>query len=232
MRSHCCHIVMSQIHDYDHITMRLSQNDAHHVMSLWCLYDIEIMTSHVWVVCEVTVTRVDHITMRSWRCHSMMSQIHKMTTSPWGHSVVTGWCSHCDVQLTSLWYHYYVIIRVSYVWCHCDTGVISRVDWLLLLHHDVGNENEMNRAIGHLCAHIGWTGPGEPPEDGEMIEMTLSFRHRIRNSSPGGLRPSTLPLGHGGSPQYWLSHVDGEETFSNRRDREPNPELWRERQRC
>ena len=43
--------------------------------------------------------------------------------------------------------------------------------------------------------------------------MTLSSRHRIRNSSPGGLRPSTLPLGHGGSPQYWLSHVGGEETF-------------------
>ena len=62
-----------------------------------------------------------------------------------------------------------------------------------------------------------------------MIEMTLSSRHRIRNSSPGGLRPSTLPLGHGGSTQYWLSHVDGEETFlflSNRRDREPNPGLW------
>ena len=73
--------------------------------------------------------------------------------------------------------------------------------------------NEMNRASGRLCAHIGWTGPGEPPEDGEMIEMTLSSRHRIRNSSPGGLRLSTLPLGHGGSPQYWLSHVYGEETF-------------------
>ena len=43
--------------------------------------------------------------------------------------------------------------------------------------------------------------------------MTLPSRHRIRNSSPGGLRPSTLPFGHGGSPQYWLSHVDGEETF-------------------
>ena len=57
------------------------------------------------------------------------------------------------------------------------------------------------------------TGPGEPPEDGEMIEMTLSSRHRNRNSSPGGLRPSTLPLGHEGSPQCWLSHVDGEETF-------------------
>ena len=81
--------------------------------------------------------------------------------------------------------------------------------------------NEMNRALGHLCAHIGQTGPGEPPEDGEMIEMTLSSRHRIRNSSPGGLRPSTLPLGHGGSPQYWLSHVDGEET-GNR-----TPNAWK-----
>ena len=88
--------------------------------------------------------------------------------------------------------------------------------------------NEMNRALGHLCAHIGYTRPREPPEDGEMNEMTLSSRHQTRNSSPGGLRPSTLSLGHGGSPQYWVSHVDGEETFlllSNRRDREPNPEL-------
>ena len=45
--------------------------------------------------------------------------------------------------------------------------------------------------------------------------MTLSSRHRIRNSSHGGLRPSTLPLGHRGSPQYWLSHVDGESTFKS-----------------
>ena len=46
-----------------------------------------------------------------------------------------------------------------------------------------------------------------------MNEVTLSSRHRIRNSSPGGLRPSMLPLGHGRSPQYSVSHVDGEETF-------------------
>ena len=45
-------------------------------------------------------------------------------------------------------------------------------------------------------------GPGEPHEDGEMSEMTLPSRHRIRNSSPNGLRASTLPLGHGGSLQY------------------------------
>ena len=35
-----------------------------------------------------------------------------------------------------------------------------------------------------------------------MSEMKLSSRHRIRNSNPGGLRPSTLPLGHRDSPQY------------------------------
>ena len=52
---------------------------------------------------------------------------------------------------------------------------------------------------GHRCAHVGYTGPGEPPED---CEMTLPSRHRIQYSSPGGLSLSTLPLGHGGSPQY------------------------------
>ena len=30
----------------------------------------------------------------------------------------------------------------------------------------------MNGVLGHLCTHIGVTGPGEPPEDGEMNEMT------------------------------------------------------------
>ena len=37
-----------------------------------------------------------------------------------------------------------------------------------------------------------------------MKEMTLPSRHRIRNSSPGGLRPSMLPLYHRGSPQYQI----------------------------
>ena len=64
--------------------------------------------------------------------------------------------------------------------------------------------NKMNWVLGHLCPHIGWTGPGEPPEDGDMNEMPLPSRYRIRNSSPGGLRPSTLPLCHGGCPQYWI----------------------------
>ena len=34
--------------------------------------------------------------------------------------------------------------------------------------------------------------------------MTLPSRHWIQNSNPGGLRPSSLSLGHIGSPQYWI----------------------------
>ena len=34
---------------------------------------------------------------------------------------------------------------------------------------------------------------GEPPENGEMKMMALPFRHRTRNSSPGGLGPTMLP---------------------------------------
>ena len=49
-------------------------------------------------------------------------------------------------------------------------------------------------------------------------EVTLPSRHRIRNSSPGALRPSTLLLSHGGSNAphntYECSlRVSGEEIF-------------------
>ena len=36
------------------------------------------------------------------------------------------------------------------------------------------------------------------------MRLTLPSTHMIRNFKPGGLRPSTLPLGHGGSPLYWI----------------------------
>ena len=89
------------------------------------------------------------------------------------------------------------------------------------------DKNEMNRALGHLCAHIGQTGPGEPPEDGEMIEMTLSSRHRIRNSSPGGLEGrarylSVTEATHNTDFHTWM----GKKHFlfiSNRRDRDNLP---------
>ena len=57
----------------------------------------------------------------------------------------------------------------------------------------------MNGDLSHHCANTRLTGPGEPPEDGGMNEMTPPSRHMIQNSSSDGLRPSTLPLGHRGS---------------------------------
>ena len=40
-----------------------------------------------------------------------------------------------------------------------------------------------------------------------------TLQRGILNSNPGGLRPSTLPLGHGGSPHYWVLWVDGKKHF-------------------
>ena len=42
-----------------------------------------------------------------------------------------------------------------------------------------------------------------------MIEMTLPSRHRIPKKSE-----AEHALGHGGSPQYWVLRVDGENLFS------------------
>ena len=41
------------------------------------------------------------------------------------------------------------------------------------------NENEMNRALGHFCAHTGSTGPGEPPEDGEMSDIPFHIQAAV-----------------------------------------------------
>ena len=92
-----------------------------------------------------------------------------------------------------------------------------------MIQHQKRNESGFSMFRPPLCTYR-LTGPGEPPEDGEMIEMSLSSRHRIRNSSPGGQRPSTLPFC---DFHTWM----GKKHFlflSNRRDREPNPE-WSER---
>ena len=40
----------------------------------------------------------------------------------------------------------------------------------------------MNRALGHLCAHTGHIGPGEPPEDGKMSEINQSIKTELRGA--------------------------------------------------
>ena len=64
---------------------------------------------------------------------------------------------------------------------------------------------------------VRWVRWRCPPDTGFKIYL-----------SPGGLRPSTLPLGHGDTSKYWVLRGDGEEIFfflSNHRDRKENPEL-------
>ena len=64
----------------------------------------------------------------------------------------------------------------------CDTSIPFEIEV------ECEQLNEMN---GGFYTIIGETGPGQPPEDGEMNDMKLPSRQRIRNTSPGGLRPST-----------------------------------------
>ena len=66
-----------------------------------------------------------------------MSQIHKMTTSPWGHSVVTERCSPCDVIMMSLWYWNYDITCISCLWGHSDTSWPHHHEVIVLSQYDV-----------------------------------------------------------------------------------------------
>ena len=68
--------------------------------------------------------------------------------------------------------------------------------------------------IAYTCTRCQIT----PSTNVEINKITLPSRHRIRNSSPGGLRPSTLPLSHGGSSAphntyEWSLRVSGKKRF-------------------
>ena len=69
---------------------------------------------------------------------------------------------------------------------------------MVVNNYKSGGLEWISGVLGHLCAHIkGYAGPGEPPEDTEINEMTLPSRYIIIHLS--GLRMSTLPVGYGGS---------------------------------
>ena len=56
--------------------------------------------------------------------------------------------------------------------------------------------NVVNVVLDHLSSQncIGLTGPGEPPEDGEINEMTLPPRHRIRDWKETGGKETFVSL--------------------------------------
>ena len=57
--------------------------------------------------------------------------------------------------------------------------------------------------------------------------MTLPFRHKIRNAKPEGLRPSTLPLGHGDFPQYFYEWMGRKHFWPPRPGNEPRTLAWK-----
>ena len=91
--------------------------------------------------------------------------------------------------------------------------------------------NEMNQA------HLGQTGPREPRSlgwwddwDDTVLQTHDSkfdpWRSEAEHATSRSRRlPTILTFTRGWSRNIFLF-------ISNRRDREPNPELWRERQRC
>ena len=149
MRSQCCHRTM---------------------LTMWDHYDSKIMTSPLWDLCEVTVIQVEHITMMSHFCHNMMSQIHKMTTSPWGHSVVTVWChrymrwpQHNEVtvlsqddahHVRSLWYLNYDITSVRFVWGHSDRSWAHHLEVTVLSQYDVTGTQGDHITMRSQCCHM------------------------------------------------------------------------------
>ena len=90
-------------------------------------------------------------------------------------------------------------------------GFINRQEGLVLLQLDMSRPcslrliqlNEWGFRSSLCTCRLNWA-KRTSPEDGEMNEMTLASRHSIQNSNPSGLRPGTLPLGNGGSPQHWI----------------------------
>ena len=153
----------------DHIIMR-SQCCHRTMLTMWDHYDIKIMTSPLWDLCEVTVIQVERITMMSQYCDNMMSQIHKMTTSPWGHSVVTMWCHryirwphHHEVtvlsqddahHVRSLWYQNYAITSVRFLWDHSDRSWAHHLEVTVLSQYDVTGTQGDHITMRSQCYHM------------------------------------------------------------------------------
>ena len=60
-----------------------------------------------------------------------------------------------------------------------------------------------------VFVYIGLHAELGPRINDETNPMTLPSRYKIKNLSPDCLRPSTLPLSHGVSPQYWAFTGEG-----------------------
>ena len=94
--------------------------------------------------------------------------------------------SHQSRKNGNIFHHLFVSVV-----CSCSVHVL---DVAALIHIVCsGRVATFNDCIHmHLVPYL--KSQITPSANDEMIKITPPSRHRIRNSSPGGLRPSTLPL--------------------------------------
>ena len=123
------------------------------MLTMWDHYDINILTSPLWDLCEVTVIQVLHITMRSQCFHSMMSQVLKVTTSPWGHSAVTWRCSPYEVTMMSSWYQNYDITCVRSLWGHSEKCLPHNHEVTVLSQYYVTGTQDDHIIMRSQCCH-------------------------------------------------------------------------------
>ena len=56
---------------------------------------------------------------------------------------------------------------------------------IVIFKNSIGMTKEMNGVLGHFCAHIGYTGPGEHLEDGKVNEISGGSKIWKRGSARG-----------------------------------------------
>ena len=169
-------------------------------MPLW--YQNYYIWSHVWDVCEVTVILVNSITMRSQCCHSMMSHMHKMTTSPWGCSVGTVWChrycrwpQHHEVTVLSQDNAHHVrVIMMSL--CFRNYDITSQ--WYKLTASPWAHMQCCQRTMLTMRGHFDV--PMISKLWHQMCELFVRSCWYKLTASPWGHRMMLIMLGHFGVP--------------------------------
>ena len=74
-----------------------------------------------------------------------------MTTSSWGHSVVTGRCSPCEIIIMALWYQNYDITSLRCLWGHSDTSWAHQHEVTVLSQYNVTDTQD-----NHITLMTQW----------------------------------------------------------------------------
>ena len=143
-------------------------------------------------VMEISVTRRYHDDQTTWLC--MVTVI-----SSW-------WSLSPDVTMANRPRDCMVMIISSWWFLSPDVTMTTRP-------RDIAT---IISSLWYLSPDVTMaTWPRDRVHGDRHLAMVISVTRRYYDDQTArdSLRPSTLPLGHGRSPQYWIITVNGEETF-------------------